>query len=52
MVNRKEELKKARHQNEQELSQVLHCNRRFILLQNKVSSKQQNLLGHRKKLPQ
>jgi transposase len=41
---RKEELKKARQQNNQELSQVLHCNKRFILLQNKVSSKQQNLL--------
>jgi transposase len=41
---RKEELKKARQQNNQELTQVLHCNQRFILLQNKVSSKQQNLL--------
>ena len=41
---RKEELKKARQQNDQEVSRVLHCNKRFILLQNKVSSKQQNLL--------
>jgi transposase len=41
---RKEELKKARQEKNQELSQVLHCNKRFILLQNKVSPKQQNLL--------
>lgn len=41
---RKEELKKARQENNQELSQVLHCNKRFILLQNKVSPRRQNLL--------
>ena len=41
---RKEELQKARQENNQELSQVLHCNKRFILLQNKVSSRRQNLL--------
>jgi len=41
---RKEELKKARQERNQELSQVLHCNKRFILLQNKVSPKRQNLL--------
>ncbi len=41
---RKEELKKARQENNQELSQVLHSNKRFILLQNRVSPKQRNLL--------
>ena len=41
---RKEELKRARQQNNGELSEILHCNKRFILMQNKVSSKKQNLL--------
>lgn len=41
---RKEELKRARQQNNGELSEILHCNKRFILMQNKVNSKKQNLL--------
>ena len=41
---RKEELKKARQQNNGELSEMLHCNKRFILMQNKVTNKKQNLL--------
>jgi transposase len=40
----KEKLKKARQQNNGELSEILHCNRRFILMQNKVTNKKQNLL--------
>jgi transposase len=41
---RKEELKKARQQNNGELSAILHCNKRFILRQNKVTDKKQDLL--------
>ena len=41
---RKEELKKARQQNNGELSAILHCNKRFILMQNKVTDKKQDLL--------
>jgi transposase len=41
---RKEELKRARQQNNGELSAILHCNKRFILMQNKVTNKKQNLL--------
>jgi len=42
---RNEELKKARQQNNNELSQILQGNQRFILLQNKVTAKKQNLLS-------
>ena len=41
---RKEELKRARQQNNGELSVILHCNKRFILMQNKVTNKKQDLL--------
>jgi transposase len=41
---RKEELKKARQQEEEELSKILHCNKRFILMQNTVSDKKRDLL--------
>lgn len=41
---RKEELKRARQQNNEELSAILHCNKRFILMQNKVTNKKQDLL--------
>jgi len=41
---RKEELKKARQQNNGALASVLHCNKRFILMQNKQSKRKQNLL--------
>jgi len=41
---RKQELKKAREQHNDELCQILHCNKRFILMQNKISDKKQNLL--------
>jgi len=41
---RKEELKKARQENNEEAAQILHCNKRFILMQNKVTTKKQNLL--------
>ncbi len=41
---RKEELKKARKDNNTDLSQILHCNKRFILMQNKVTNKKKNLL--------
>lgn len=41
---RKEELKKARQNNNEEVTQILHCNKRFILMQNKVTDKRQNLL--------
>ena len=42
---RKEELKRARQQNNGELSTILHCNKRFILMQNKVTNKKQDLLA-------
>jgi len=41
---RKEELKKARQENDGELSQILHCNKRFILMQNKVTHKKRDIL--------
>ena len=41
---RKEELKKARAEDDSELSEILHCNKRFILMQNKVTNKKRNLL--------
>jgi transposase len=41
---RKEELKKARRENDGELSAVLHCNKRFILMQNKTTSRKLDLL--------
>jgi len=41
---RKEELRKARQQGHEELSQMLHCNKRFILMQNKVTNKQKDML--------
>lgn len=41
---RKEELKKARQQQNDELSEILHCNKRFILMQNKATSKKHNVL--------
>lgn len=41
---RKEELKRARQQNNGELSAILHCNKRFILMQNKLTNKKQDLL--------
>lgn len=41
---RKEELRKARQQEQEELSKALHCNKRFILMQNTVSDKKRDLL--------
>lgn len=41
---RKEELRKARQQCHEELSRILHCNKRFILMQNKVTNKQKDIL--------
>lgn len=41
---RKEELKKARQENDGELSRILHCNKRFILMQNKVTHKKRDIL--------
>lgn len=43
-VVRKEELRRARHQGDEELGHILHCNKRFILLQNKVTNKQKDIL--------
>lgn len=42
---RKEELNKARQQNNGELSEILHCNKRFILMQNKVTDKKKDILN-------
>ncbi|MFA4917069.1 MAG: ISL3 family transposase [Syntrophales bacterium] len=42
---RKEELRKARKENNDELSQVLHCNQRFILMQSKKSKRKQDVLN-------
>jgi transposase len=41
---RKEELRKARQQEQEELSRILHCNKRFILMQNTVTDKKRDLL--------
>ncbi len=41
---RKQELQKARAQNDKELSGMLHCNKRFILMQNKVTNKKRDML--------
>lgn len=41
---RKQELQTARKQNNQELSAMLHCNKRFILMQNTVTEKKRDLL--------
>ncbi len=42
---RKEELRRARRENNDELSCILHCNQRFILMQNKKSRKRQDILN-------
>lgn len=42
---RKEELRKARKDNNDELSQILHCNQRFILMQSKTSKRKQDILN-------
>jgi transposase len=49
---RKQELQKARQQNDQELSEMLHCNKRFILMQNKVTNKKRDLLERLSQLNQ
>ncbi len=41
---RKEELRKARQQGNEELSAILHCNKRFILMQNTVTDKKTDIL--------
>ncbi len=41
---RKEELRKARKTENTELAEILHCNKRFILMQNKTSKKRENIL--------
>ena len=43
-VVRKEELRKARQEKQEDLSRILHCNKRFILMQNKVTNKQKDIL--------
>ena len=42
---RKEELRKARKENNDELSQILHCNQRFILMQSKTSKRKMDVLN-------
>ena len=42
---RREELNNARKENNDELSQILHCNQRFILMQNKKSKRKQDILN-------
>ena len=42
---RREELRRARKENNDELSQILHCNQRFILMQNKKSRRKQDILN-------
>lgn len=41
---RKEALKEARRENNGELSEILHCNKRFILMQNRATDRKKNLL--------
>lgn len=49
---RKQELQKAREQNDKELSGMLHCNKRFILMQNKVTNKKRDMLERLSQLNQ
>jgi transposase len=42
---RKEELRKAQKENNDELSQILHCNQRFILMQSKKSKRKMDVLN-------
>jgi transposase len=42
---RKEELRKARKEHNDELSKILHCNQRFILMKSSQSKKKQDLLA-------
>jgi transposase len=42
---RKEELRRARKENNDELSHVLHCNQRFILMQSRNSKRKQDILN-------
>ena len=42
---RREELHRARKENNDELSRLLHCNQRFILMQNKKSRRRQDILN-------
>ena len=42
---RKEELHKARKENNDELCKILHCNQRFILMKSAKGKKKQDLLG-------
>ena len=41
---RKEELRKARKEHNDELTRILHCNQRFILMQSRSSERKQDLL--------
>src|SRR4030066_1468905 len=43
-TGRKEELRRARQQNNNEVSSILHCNKRFILMQNTVTDKKTDIL--------
>jgi len=49
---RKQELRKARDRNDMELSGMLHCNKRFILMQTKVTNKKRDMLEILSKLNQ
>jgi transposase len=42
---RKEELRKAQKEHNDELSRILHCNQRFILMQSKTSKRKENVLN-------
>jgi len=42
---RKEELRKAQKESNDEPSQILHCNQRFILMQSKKSKKKMDVLN-------
>jgi transposase len=41
---RKEELRKARNEENRETAEILHCNQRFILMQNKNTNRKRDLL--------
>lgn len=49
---RKQELQKARQHNDKELCGMLHCNKRFILMQNKVTNKKRDMLERLSQLNQ
>ena len=49
---RKQELRNAREHNDTEVSTMLHCNKRFILMQNKTTDRKRDMLARLSQLNQ